>query len=97
MEPRGIEPPTSNMPSGALSPSIVGAFDKQSPGLFADPKAGGAEGDRTPDLYNAIVALSQLSYGPNLLIFSRHPMRWSGEPPGVAVPGNILKPAPSFK
>ena len=25
---------------------------------------GGAEGDRTPDLYNAIVALSQLSYGP---------------------------------
>lgn len=26
---------------------------------------GGAEGDRTPDLYNAIVALSQLSYGPN--------------------------------
>jgi hypothetical protein len=27
---------------------------------------GGAEGNRTPDLYNAIVALSQLSYGPNL-------------------------------
>ena len=25
---------------------------------------GGAEGNRTPDLYNAIVALSQLSYGP---------------------------------
>ena len=25
---------------------------------------GGARGDRTPDLYNAIVALSQLSYGP---------------------------------
>lgn len=24
----------------------------------------GAEGNRTPDLYNAIVALSQLSYGP---------------------------------
>ena len=31
---------------------------------------GGAEGDRTPDLYNAIVALSQLSYGPN---FPTHP------------------------
>ena len=30
-----------------------------------DPKkTGGAEGNRTPDLYNAIVALSQLSYGP---------------------------------
>ena len=27
-------------------------------------KSGGAEGNRTPDLYNAIVALSQLSYGP---------------------------------
>ena len=25
---------------------------------------GGAKEDRTPDLYNAIVALSQLSYGP---------------------------------
>lgn len=25
---------------------------------------GGAKGDRTPDLDNAIVALSQLSYGP---------------------------------
>lgn len=25
---------------------------------------GGAEGDRTPDLYTASVALSQLSYGP---------------------------------
>ena len=28
---------------------------------------GGAKGDRTPDLYNAIVALSQLSYGPEVL------------------------------
>ena len=28
-------------------------------------KVGGARGDRTPDLYNAIVALSQLSYDPN--------------------------------
>ena len=27
-------------------------------------KPGGAEGNRTPDLYNAIVALSQLSYTP---------------------------------
>ena len=27
-------------------------------------KAGGAKRDRTADLYNAIVALSQLSYGP---------------------------------
>jgi hypothetical protein len=28
---------------------------------------GGAEGDRTPDLVNAIHALSQLSYGPDPL------------------------------
>ncbi len=28
---------------------------------------GGAEGDRTPDLMNAIHALSQLSYGPILV------------------------------
>ena len=27
-------------------------------------RIGGAREDRTPDLYNAIVALSQLSYGP---------------------------------
>jgi hypothetical protein len=27
-------------------------------------RVGGAEGDRTPDLCNAIAALSQLSYGP---------------------------------
>ncbi len=30
-------------------------------------KNGGAEGDRTPDLYTASVALSQLSYGPKNL------------------------------
>ena len=33
--------------------------------LFYSRKYGGAEGDRTPDLVNAIHALSQLSYGPN--------------------------------
>lgn len=27
---------------------------------------GGAEGDRTPDLRNAIATLSQLSYGPTV-------------------------------
>ncbi len=32
-------------------------------------KVGGADRDRTGDLYNAIVALSQLSYGPT---------RWDG-------------------
>jgi hypothetical protein len=28
-------------------------------------RSGGAEGNRTPDLLNAIQALSQLSYGPD--------------------------------
>ncbi len=32
-------------------------------GLF---QGGGARRDRTADLYNAIVALSQLSYGPTI-------------------------------
>jgi hypothetical protein len=47
-----------------------------SPGMGAVPRSGprgvgmglkgvgGAEGDRTPDLRNAIATLSQLSYGP---------------------------------
>ena len=33
-------------------------------------KVGGANRDRTDDLYNAIVALSQLSYGPNKFIYT---------------------------
>ena len=37
-------------------------------------KNGGAEGNRTPDLYNAIVALSQLSYGPILSNCRCHPL-----------------------
>lgn len=31
---------------------------------------GGADQDRTDDLYNAIVALSQLSYGPIIILVS---------------------------
>ncbi len=37
---------------------------KQKPEAETNRRFGGAEGSRTPDLYNAIVALSQLSYGP---------------------------------
>ena len=33
-------------------------------GIIIIEKIGGAEGNRTPDLYTASVALSQLSYGP---------------------------------
>ena len=33
--------------------------------FLGNPRTNGAEGNRTPDLLNAIQALSQLSYGPN--------------------------------
>ena len=39
-------------------------------GTYCVPVIGGASRDRTGDLYNAIVALSQLSYGPT---------RWKSE------------------
>ncbi len=50
-------------------------------------KIGGAKRDRTADLYNAIVALSQLSYGPkiarrrgsNLVAAAGLPSAWSGK------------------
>lgn len=38
--------------------------DRTKPLDFPRGFGGGAKEDRTPDLYNAIVALSQLSYGP---------------------------------
>ena len=41
--------------------------EKTNPPGFPEGFDGGAEGNRTPDLYNAIVALSQLSYGPIVL------------------------------
>ena len=43
---------------------------------------GGARRNRTDDLYNAIVALSQLSYGPKLVLFSRYYRGAPREMPG---------------
>jgi hypothetical protein len=40
------------------------------------PLGGGADRDRTDDLYNAIVALFQLSYGPKVPIKGRLEMDW---------------------
>ena len=48
-------------------------------------KAGGAEGNRTPDLDIANVALSQLSYGPRRRAFAR----------GVAGGAGIMGRAPN--
>ena len=55
MEPGGIETAVQLRMAQLLRSSI----------LLADlANNGGARRDRTADLYNAIVALSQLSYGP---------------------------------
>ncbi len=42
----------------------------QTPG-FSGLRSGGADRDRTDDLLNAIQALSQLSYGPILVLAAR--------------------------
>jgi hypothetical protein len=41
--------------------------------IYFNHLIGGAKGSRTPDLLNAIQALSQLSYGPNPVIRARGP------------------------
>ena len=46
----------------------LGWLKHPSPNLVFISVNGGANRDRTDDLYNAIVALSQLSYGPDILI-----------------------------
>ena len=43
-------------------PDVAPLFFQPWPGLCDE--SGGAKRDRTADLYNAIVALSQLSYSP---------------------------------
>src|SRR5699024_12408600 len=50
------------VPKGIRTP--VAAVKGRCPRPLDDGDAGGARRDRTADLYNAIVALSQLSYGP---------------------------------
>ena len=47
---------------------ISGLFGCRLYHIDTTEKNGGAVGNRTPDLYNAIVALSQLSYGPKLKV-----------------------------
>ncbi len=56
----------------SLPAVMVGSAEKdKGPANRALMKDGGARRDRTADLYNAIVALSQLSYGPTLLAEGR--------------------------
>ena len=54
------EIPTESL-GGIGTPDGCGEADDE---FGAADEVGGAREDRTPDLYNAIVALSQLSYGP---------------------------------
>jgi hypothetical protein len=42
----------------------LGGAQQKTQGFADQTENGGAEGDRTPDLRNAIATLSQLSYGP---------------------------------
>ena len=69
------------------------------------PDRSGAEGSRTPDLLNAIQALSQLSYGPDAADVTRR-IRASGagrpsngdvfrEPPGDSSTTPIFKQPPA--
>ena len=62
----GIAPPV--LPAGARA--VLTCLPERNKGLAAVSQAlgetGGAGRDRTDDLYNAIVALSQLSYGPTV-------------------------------
>ncbi len=54
--------PVATLPASVQSPA---ACTKKTDAPVARPLlSGGARRDRTADLYNAIVALSQLSYGP---------------------------------
>jgi hypothetical protein len=50
----------------AQTPSVRLGYltGRELPGRMARTGLGGARGSRTPDLLNAIQALSQLSYGP---------------------------------
>ena len=52
------------------------------------PDHDGAEGSRTPDLLNAIQALSQLSYGPETANFTR-PVHTTGAATSDAVPRTL--------
>src|SRR5690606_7536819 len=51
----------------------------------------GAEGNRTPDLLNAIQALSQLSYGPSRITWRRRRAEGPGTTPYVKEPAGLTR------
>ena len=76
----GLEP-SRGCPHRILNPARL-PFPPPEPvaWVFQDPTNNGAEGSRTPDLLNAIQALSQLSYGP---ITHRHPLQEAVRDPPI--------------
>ena len=63
----GLEP-SRGYPHRILNPARLPVPPPEHyPVLSRPPSHSGAEGSRTPDLLNAIQALSQLSYGPSTL------------------------------
>ena len=64
--PKQSDGPKSEGPEGFRRPGLGSSRFAEAPEPGVED--GGAKEDRTPDLYNAIVALSQLSYGPTILL-----------------------------
>ena len=63
---RGLEPPRGN-PHKILNLARLPIPPSEQKLSFSELRSrDGAEGDRTPDLCNAIAALSQLSYSPTI-------------------------------
>ena len=60
----------SNYQNSSYEKKVVSVIklEKEKPSDFSEGYLGGAKRDRTADLYNAIVALSQLSYGPEFWV-----------------------------
>lgn len=54
-----------------MEEGVASASHEKTPArsLAAGASSGGPKRDRTADLHNAIVALSQLSYGPELKLY----------------------------
>ena len=83
----GLEPPRG-LPHRILNPARLPIPPPEQPvsRRYLDEDTDGAEGSRTPDLLNAIQALSQLSYGPSppLSIFKKSSAGLTGLEPAAS-------------
>ena len=63
------------------------SYSREQTTVLVSPRSHGGEGNRTPDLLNAIQALSQLSYAPGIPVRTRDPEpkhTFPQEPPYIA-------------